>query len=157
MLIVDLSSNNDAPDFAALKRHGIAGVWLKASEGLAWNDAAFAARRQAANKAGLLFNKLVARAKANLEIPVGREYDKVLSKHLSKHTGTVVKACFDGRRVVVFSGGAAKDTASVLDEARAIRDGGGNGSIIGRNSFQRPRAEAIELLDRLVQIYLGKQ
>jgi len=76
---------------------------------------------------------------------------------LPARVAQVVKACFDGRRVVVFSGGAAKDTASVLDEARAIRDGGGNGSIIGRNSFQRPRAEALELLDRLVQIYLGKQ
>jgi class I fructose-bisphosphate aldolase len=76
---------------------------------------------------------------------------------LPARVAQVVKACFDGRRVVVFSGGAAKDTASVLDEARAIRDGGGNGSIIGRNSFQRPRAEALALLDSLVQIYLGKQ
>ena len=76
---------------------------------------------------------------------------------LPARVAEVVKACFDGRRVVVFSGGAAKDTASVLDEARAIRDGGGNGSIIGRNSFQRPRAEALALLDGLVQIYLGKQ
>jgi fructose-bisphosphate aldolase, class I len=76
---------------------------------------------------------------------------------LPARVAQVVKACFDGRRVVVFSGGAAKDTASVLDEARAIRDGGGNGSIIGRNSFQRPHAEALQLLDSLVQIYLGKQ
>jgi len=76
---------------------------------------------------------------------------------LPARVAQVVKACFDGRRVVVFSGGAAKDTASVLDEARAIRDGGGNGSIIGRNSFQRPREDALKLLDSLVQIYLGKQ
>jgi len=76
---------------------------------------------------------------------------------LPARVAQVVKACFDGRRVVVFSGGAAKDAASVLDEARAIRDGGGNGSIIGRNSFQRPREDALKLLDSLVQIYLGKQ
>ncbi|MGB8841368.1 MAG: class I fructose-bisphosphate aldolase [Aliidongia sp.] len=68
----------------------------------------------------------------------------------------VVQACFAGRRIVVFSGGEAKDTESVLAEARAIRDGGGNGSIIGRNSFQRPRAEALQLLDSIINIYLGK-
>jgi class I fructose-bisphosphate aldolase len=68
----------------------------------------------------------------------------------------VVQACFSGRRIVVFSGGEAKDTASILDDARAIRDGGGNGSIIGRNSFQRPRAEALQLLDSIVSIYLGR-
>jgi fructose-bisphosphate aldolase, class I len=68
----------------------------------------------------------------------------------------VVQACFNGRRIVVFSGGEAKDTASVLDEARAIRDGGGNGSIIGRNSFQRPRDEALKLLDGLINIYLNR-
>ena len=68
----------------------------------------------------------------------------------------VVKACFDGRRIVVFSGGAAKDTASLLDEARAIRDGGGNGSIIGRNSFQRKKADALKMLDTIIRIYEGK-
>jgi class I fructose-bisphosphate aldolase len=44
----------------------------------------------------------------------------------------------------------------VLDDARAIRDGGGNGSIIGRNCFQRPRAEALALLQNLIDIYKGK-
>ncbi len=68
----------------------------------------------------------------------------------------VVQACFNGRRIVVFSGGESKDTDSLLTEARAIRDGGGNGSIIGRNSFQRPRAEALKLLDGLINVYLGK-
>jgi class I fructose-bisphosphate aldolase len=68
----------------------------------------------------------------------------------------VVQACFNGRRIVVFSGGEAKDNASVLDEARAIRDGGGNGSIIGRNSFQRPRDEALKLLGGLIDIYLNR-
>jgi class I fructose-bisphosphate aldolase len=68
----------------------------------------------------------------------------------------VVKACFNGRRIVVFSGGEAKDTDSVIAEARAIRDGGGNGSIIGRNTFQRPKADALALLDSIVNVYLGK-
>ncbi len=64
-----------------------------------------------------------------------------------------VQACFAGRRIVVFSGGAAKGTDAVFADARAIREGGGNGSIIGRNSFQRPRAEALEMLGKLVDIY----
>jgi class I fructose-bisphosphate aldolase len=68
----------------------------------------------------------------------------------------VVQACFNGRRIVVFSGGEAKDNATILADARAIRDGGGNGSIIGRNSFQRPRAEALKLLDGIIGVYLGK-
>ena len=56
----------------------------------------------------------------------------------------------------MFSGGAAKGADSVLDDARAIRDGGGNGSIIGRNCFQRPRDEAMQLLQTMVDIYKGK-
>ncbi len=67
-----------------------------------------------------------------------------------------VQSAFNGRRIMVFSGGAAKGTDSVYDDARAIRDGGGNGSIIGRNTFQRPREEALELLAKLVEIYRGK-
>ena len=67
----------------------------------------------------------------------------------------VVQSAFAGRRIVIFSGGEKTDTPTVLDEARAIRDGGGFGSIIGRNSFQRPRAEALALLDGIIQIYAG--
>ncbi len=71
-----------------------------------------------------------------------------------------VKHCMDasfaGRRIVVFSGGASKGADSVYDDARAIRDGGGNGSIIGRNSFQRSRGDALSLLSDLVDIYKGK-
>jgi len=67
-----------------------------------------------------------------------------------------VQSAFDGRRLMVFSGGAKKGTDSVYDDARAIRDGGGNGSIIGRNSFQRDRADALDMLGKLVDIYKGK-
>jgi class I fructose-bisphosphate aldolase len=65
----------------------------------------------------------------------------------------IVQACLGGRRLVVFSGGAAKGDDSVIQDARDILAGGGNGSIIGRNVFQRPRAEAIALLNELMQIY----
>jgi class I fructose-bisphosphate aldolase len=67
-----------------------------------------------------------------------------------------VQSAFNGRRLMVFSGGAKTDASSVYDNARAIRDGGGNGSIIGRNTFQRPRDEAIAMLSKLIDIYKGK-
>jgi class I fructose-bisphosphate aldolase len=67
-----------------------------------------------------------------------------------------MKCTFNNRRLVVFSGGATKDENSVYEDASAIFEGGGNGSIIGRNSFQRPREEALEMLDKIMQIYLGK-
>ncbi len=67
-----------------------------------------------------------------------------------------MQASFGGRRIVVFSGGAKKGEDGVYDDARAIRDGGGNGSIIGRNSFQRPRDEALAMLGKLVDIYKGR-
>ncbi|HUF87432.1 MAG TPA: class I fructose-bisphosphate aldolase [Thermohalobaculum sp.] len=69
----------------------------------------------------------------------------------------VMQAAFNGRRLVVFSGGAKKGESSVYDDARAIRDGGGNGSIIGRNTFQRPRDEALRMLGKLVNIYKGRE
>jgi class I fructose-bisphosphate aldolase len=68
----------------------------------------------------------------------------------------VVQSCFNGRRIVVFSGGEAKDMDGILNEARAIRDGGGNGSIIGRNTFQRPREKALEMLGQIIKIYKGE-
>lgn len=68
----------------------------------------------------------------------------------------VVDACFKGRRLVVFSGGAAKGLEGVYEDARSIRDGGGNGSIIGRNAFRRPHDEAMKMLDTLIEIYKGK-
>jgi class I fructose-bisphosphate aldolase len=69
----------------------------------------------------------------------------------------VVQSAFDGRRIVIFSGGAKKDDAEVFDEARAIRDGGGFGSIIGRNAFQRPKPEAVAMLKKIMSVYLGEE
>ena len=66
-----------------------------------------------------------------------------------------MQAAFGGRRIVVFSGGAAKGADAVYEDAVAIRDGGGNGSIIGRNSFQRSREDALAMLGKLVDIYKG--
>lgn len=68
----------------------------------------------------------------------------------------VVQCCFNGRRMVIFSGGAHKPLEEVYDEARSIRAAGGNGHIIGRNVFRRPREEALQLLNNMVNIYLGQ-
>ena len=67
----------------------------------------------------------------------------------------VMQAAFGGRRLVVFSGGAAKGLDGLYEEVRAIHAGGGSGSIIGRNSFQRPRDEALAMLDTVIGIYRG--
>lgn len=66
----------------------------------------------------------------------------------------IVNSCFSGKRIVIFSGGAAKTDEEILSEARAIYNGNGNGSIIGRNSFQRPRAEALKLLNQICETYI---
>ena len=91
------------------------------------------------------------------------EAKKAYEKHsipigtLAERVRHVVQSSFDGRRIVIFSGGAKKDNDDeVLNEARAIRDGGGFGSIIGRNSFQRKRPDAIHLLQRIMGIYSGE-
>ncbi len=67
----------------------------------------------------------------------------------------VVQAAFNGRRIVIFSGGAADTDQAVFDQVRAIRDGGGFGSIIGRNSFQRKKPEALKFLRTIMDIYSG--
>ena len=75
---------------------------------------------------------------------------------LSARIAHVVQSSFAGRRIVVFSGGAAKGTDGLLAEVRQLRDGGASGSIIGRNSFQRSREDALDLLGKIVDIYKGK-
>ena len=69
----------------------------------------------------------------------------------------VVQAAFGGRRIVIFSGGPKKGEDQVYEDARWIRDGGGFGSIIGRNAFQRPKANAIKMLKKIMNIYMGKE
>ncbi len=95
----------------------------------------------------------------HLEQPAAKKIYE--SKHipittLAERVHHVVQSSFDGRRIVIFSGGAAKeDDKAIYDEARAIRDGGGFGSIIGRNSFQRRKEDAVLLLRTITGIYAG--
>ena len=69
----------------------------------------------------------------------------------------VVQCCFNGRRIVVFSGGEfGGDVNALYEGIRGVYQGGANGSIIGRNTFQRPRDEALALLDGIIGIFQGK-
>ncbi len=96
---------------------------------------------------------------AHLEQPEAKkvyEDRKIDISTQAKRVEHVVQSLFGGKRIVVFSGGEAKGENAVFDDAKAIHAGGGNGSIIGRNSFQRPRDEALKLLDQVIKIYQGK-
>src|SRR5262249_6074217 len=64
-----------------------------------------------------------------------------------------VQSAFNGKRIIIFSGGEAKDTPALLEEIKGLADGGAFGSIMGRNAFQRPRAEAIKLLQDVMEIF----
>ena len=81
------------------------------------------------------------------QVPIATLADRV------KH---VVQCSFAGRRIVIFSGGPAESDDKILSEVRGIRDGGGFGSIIGRNSFQRKKADALRLLGSIMAIYTGE-
>jgi class I fructose-bisphosphate aldolase len=82
------------------------------------------------------------------------EKEKIPIGTLAERVQHVVQSAFNGRRIVIFSGGPAKGTKEVLEEIQSIRDGGGFGSIIGRNSFQRPKTDALALLNQVMDIYL---
>ena len=82
--------------------------------------------------------------------------EKIEIDTLSNRIKHVVQSCFQGRRLVVFSGGNSKDKASFLNEIRGLYAGGATGSIIGRNSFQRPYNEALSLLNEVTDIYKGR-
>ncbi len=85
-----------------------------------------------------------------------KSYDKVDISTLPRRVEHVMQAAFAGKRVVVFSGGEAKGLEAVFEEIKGLRDGGANGSIIGRNTFQRPKEQALDMLAKIVDIYLSK-
>lgn len=84
------------------------------------------------------------------------EKQQIPIQTLADRVRHVVQSAFDGRRIVIFSGGPAKDETAILEEIRGIRDGGGFGSIMGRNAFQRPKKEALALLKKVMDIYAGR-
>jgi len=92
----------------------------------------------------------------NLEAIKVYDKQKIAVRTLEARIAHVVQSCFNGKRIVVFSGGNAKTENEIYDEVRSLYKGGANGSIIGRNTFQRPRAEALAMLDKIIKIYQGK-
>jgi len=84
------------------------------------------------------------------------ESQKIDVSTLAKRVEHVMQASFAGRRIVVFSGGEAKDLEGLFTEVKGLRDGGANGSIIGRNTFQRPKADALAMLAKIIEIYQGR-
>ena len=80
-------------------------------------------------------------------------YSEMKIEPLSKRVQHILEAAFNGRRIVIFSGGAAKQTHEVLEEIKQLAQGGAFGSIVGRNAFQRPKTEALALLKQIMDIY----
>src|SRR3954466_12137135 len=77
-------------------------------------------------------------------------------KTMADRVRHVVQSCFNGKRIVIFSGGEAKGTDELMQEIRGLRDGGAFGSIMGRNAFQRPHDEAVKLLRDVMDVFAGK-
>ena len=73
--------------------------------------------------------------------------------HLPQRARHVIQSAFNGRRIVIFSGGPAKGTEELLSEVKGLAQGGAFGSIVGRNVFQRPEKDALELLAKITAIY----
>jgi class I fructose-bisphosphate aldolase len=101
----------------------------------------------------------IVKVKPPKDVVYGEEAKKVFEKYniptktLADRVRHVVQSCFNGKRIVIFSGGEAKDDASVLEEVKQIAAGGGFGSIMGRNAFQRPRDQALKLLGDVMTVF----
>jgi class I fructose-bisphosphate aldolase len=95
---------------------------------------------------------------SNIEQDAARkvyEAHEIQIETLADRVRHVVQSAFNGKRIVIFSGGGKVSDDEILNQIRAIQEGGGFGSIIGRNSFQRPRGEAVKLLHTIMDIYKG--
>jgi class I fructose-bisphosphate aldolase len=84
------------------------------------------------------------------------ESERISTETMPERIRHVVKSCFNGKRLVIFSGGEVKTTDHLVQELRDIAAGGGFGSIMGRNAFQRPKAEAVQLLQLAMDIFAGR-
>ena len=85
-----------------------------------------------------------------------KSYESIPIDTLADRVKHVVQAAFNGKRIVIFSGGAAKGTDAVLEEISEIAKGGGYGSIVGRNAFQRSEADAVKLLHDIMDLYAAQ-
>ena len=87
------------------------------------------------------------------------EAKKVIEKYnvpiktLADRVRHCVKSAFNGKRIVIFSGGENRDAAGLLEDVKGLADGSAFGSIMGRNAFQRPSAEGLKLLHDVMAIF----
>jgi class I fructose-bisphosphate aldolase len=101
----------------------------------------------------------VIKVKPPKDLVEGAEAKKVFEKYaiptktLADRVRHVVQSAFNGKRIVIFSGGEAKGIDDLLTEVRGLKEGGSFGSIMGRNAFQRTKPEALKLLDEVMKIY----
>ena len=146
------------------KRHGLAvviwsyprGSTLSKEGETALDVVAYAAQIAAQLGANIIKVKLPTE---HLELDKDRdkfEEHSISTGSVAERVRYVMKSTFNGRRIVVFSGGSKADEASFLKDIEGIYEGGGNGSIIGRNSFQRPKDDAVRFLGNVMDIYRGK-
>ncbi len=117
---------------------------------------AYAAHIAALLGAHIIKVKPPTQALENLEAIRVYEKVKIPIATLEQRVAHIMKTTFNNRRIVVFSGGNAKGEEEIYNEIREIYKGGAHGSIIGRNTFQRPRAEALTMLENIIKIYQGK-
>ena len=82
-----------------------------------------------------------------------KAYENVPKATLAERIQHVVQSSFNGKRIVIFSGGVTKGTPELLEELRQIAKGGANGSIMGRNAFQRSQADGAKLLRDAMEIF----
>ena len=85
-----------------------------------------------------------------------KSYENIPIGTLAERVQHVVQSAFGGKRIVIFSGGAAKGTDAVLEEVGQIAKGGGYGSIVGRNAFQRSEKDAVKLLHDIMDLYAAQ-
>ena len=101
----------------------------------------------------------VIKVKPPKDLVEGAEAKKVFEKYaiptktLADRVRHVVQSAFNGKRIVIFSGGEAKGIDDLLAEIRGLKEGGSFGSIMGRNAFQRTKPEALKLLAEVMKIY----
>lgn len=146
------------------KAHGVATViWSYPRGGdlskigeTAMDICAYAAHMAALLGAHIIKVKPPTQALENLEAIKVYEKVKIPVATLEERISHIMKSTFNNRRIVVFSGGNAKGENEVYNEIREIYKGGAHGSIIGRNVFQRPREEAMTMLENVIKIYQGK-
>ena len=79
--------------------------------------------------------------------------ENIPTKKLSDRVRLVIQSAFQGKRIVIFSGGPAKGKTAFIQEIKELSQGGSFGSIVGRNAFKRSFSDACCLLKEIMDIY----